>query len=262
MPKINLIHAREVLDSRGNPTVEVVALLEDGARGRAIAPSGASTGKAEVLELRDGDARRYQGRGVQKAVSNVNTEIGLSLRGHEATDQVAVDDFLTKLDGTLDKRRLGANALLGVSLAVAHAAAASARLPLFRYLGGASASELPVPMVNIMSGGIHGGGNIDFQDFQVIPLRAHRYSEALEDVVAIYKAMKDILKSRNVFRPGVADEGGYAPELPTNEAGFALMVEAIERAGFQPGKDAAIAIDVASSHFYDHGRYRLAAEGV
>lgn len=261
MPQINFIHGREVLDSRGNPTVEVVALLDDGARGRAIVPSGASTGKAEALELRDGDLRRYQGRGVQKAVTNVNAEIGPALRGHEAMDQVAIDGLLIKLDGTLDKRRLGANALLGTSLAVAHAAASSARLPLYRYLGGTSASELPVPMVNIISGGIHGGGNIDFQDFQVIPLRAQRFSEALEDVATIYQATKDVLKSRKMLTPGVADEGGYAPPLPTNEAGFELMGEAFERAGFQPGKDATIAVDVASSHFYERGRYRLAAEG-
>jgi enolase len=262
MPKIELIQAREVLDSRGNPTVEVTVLLDDGARGRAIVPAGASTGKAEALELRDGDATRYLGRGVLTAVANVNAEIGPSIRGHEATDQAAIDNLLITLDGTPDKRRLGANALLGVSLAVAHAAASSVRLPLYRYLGGASATELPVPMVNIMSGGIHGGGNIDFQDFQVIPLRARRLSEALQDVVAIYMAMKDALISRGVFRPGVADEGGYAPCLPTNEAGFELMVEAFERAGFRPGKDAAIAVDVAASHFYDRGSYRLVAEGV
>ncbi len=249
MSRLHFIHAREVLDSRGNPTVEVVVLLDDGARGRAIVPSGASTGKAEALELRDGDVRRYLGRGVRKAVTNVNAEIGPALLGHEATDQVAIDDMMVKLDGTTDKHRLGANALLGVSLAVAHAAASSARLPLYRYLGGASARELPVPMVNIMSGGIHGGGNIDFQDFQVIPLRARRYSEALEDVGAIYRAIKDVLRLRNVYNPGVADEGGYAPSLPTNEVGFELMVEAFERAGFQPGKEAAIAVDVAASHF-------------
>ncbi|HZP01224.1 MAG TPA: phosphopyruvate hydratase [Terriglobia bacterium] len=261
MPKIEFIHAREVLDSRGNPTVEVTALLDDGARGRAIVPSGASTGKAEALELRDGDATRYLGRGVSMAVANVNTEIGPSIRGHEATDQAALDNLLIKLDGTPDKRRLGANALLGVSLAVAHAAASSARLPLYRYLGGASATELPVPMVNIMSGGIHGGGNIDFQDFQVIPLRARRFSEALQDVVAIYRAAKDALQARGAYRPGVADEGGYAPCLPANEAAFELMLEAFERAGFRPGEDAAIAVDVAASHFYGGGTYRLVAEG-
>ncbi len=262
MPKISLVRAREVLDSRGNPTLEVEVFLDDGAFGRAIVPSGASTGKAEALELRDGDPKRYLGRGVLKAAANVMEVIAPALRGVNAMDQPVVDSRLIALDGTDNKGRLGANALLGVSMAVAHAAAASARLPLYRYLGGVAATELPVPMVNIMSGGIHGGGNIDFQDYQVIPLRARRYSEALADVVAIYRAMKDALRSRGVFRAGVADEGGYAPELKTNEQGFELMVEAIERAGLKPGKDAAIAVDVASSHFYANGRYSMVAEGV
>jgi enolase len=262
MPKISLVRAREVLDSRGNPTLEVRVFLDDGAFGRAIVPSGASTGKAEALELRDGDPKRYLGRGVLKASANVMEVIGRALRGVNAMDQPGVDSRLIALDGTDNKGRLGANALLGVSMAVAHAAAASARLPLYRYLGGVAATELPVPMVNIMSGGIHGGGNIDFQDYQVIPLRARRYSEALADVVAIYRAMKDALSSRGVFRAGVADEGGYAPQLETNEQGFELMVEAIERVGLKPGKDAAIAVDVASSHFYANGRYSMVAEGV
>ena len=262
MPKISLVRAREVLDSRGNPTLEAEVFLDDGAFGRAIVPSGASTGKAEALELRDGDPKRYLGRGVLKAAANVMDVIAPALRGVNAMDQPVVDSRLIALDGTDNKGRLGANALLGVSMAVAHAAAASARLPLYRYLGGVAATELPVPMVNIMSGGIHGGGNIDFQDYQVIPLRARRYSEALADVVVIYRAMKDALRSRGVFRAGVADEGGYAPELKTNEQGFELMVEAIERAGLKPGKDAAIAVDVASSHFYANGRYSMVAEGV
>ena len=262
MPKISLVRAREVLDSRGNPTLEAEVFLDDGAFGRAIVPSGASTGKAEALELRDGDPKRYLGRGVLKASANVMEVIAPALRGVNAMDQLVVDSRLIALDGTDNKGRLGANALLGVSMAVAHAAAASARLPLYRYLGGVAATELPVPMVNIMSGGIHGGGNIDFQDYQVIPLRVRRYSEALAEVVVIYRAMKDALRSRGVFRAGVADEGGYAPELKTNEQGFELMVEAIERAGLKPGKDAAIAVDVASSHFYANGRYSMVAEGV
>lgn len=241
--------------------MEVEVQLEDGAWGRAIVPSGASTGKAEALELRDGDSLRYLGRGVRRAVANVEQEIGPAMRGAEATDQSLVDDRLRSLDGTDDKRHLGANALLGVSLGVAQAAAASAGLPLYRYLGGASAVELPVPMVNILSGGIHGGGNFDFQDFMVVPLRAQRYSQALEDAVSVYRAMKDVLKSRSVYRAGVADEGGYAPDLPTNEAGFGLMVEALERAGFKPGQDAALAVDVAASHFFKKGRYRLETEG-
>ncbi len=236
--------------------------LEDGAFGRAIVPSGASTGKAEAIELRDANPKRYLGRGVQQAVANAEQVIGPALLGAEASDQAAVDALLRKLDGTDNKRRLGANALLGVSLAVARAAAASAGLPLYRYLGGSAAVVLPVPMVNILSGGLHGGGNIDFQDYMVIPLRARRYSEALEDVVSVYRAMKDALQSRGVYRAGVADEGGYAPALKTNESGFELMVEALERAGLEPGKDAGIAVDVAASHFLEKGRYRLAAEGV
>jgi enolase len=234
--------------------------LGDGAWGRGMVPSGASTGKAEALELRDGDPKRYHGRGVGKAVENVEQVIAPAVEGMEAGDQQALDARLRELDGTEAKSRLGANALLGVSLGVARAAAASARLPLYRYLGGAEARELPVPMVNILSGGLHGGGNIDFQDFQVIPLRAERYSEALHDVVLIYKTMKDVLQARGVYSAGVADEGGYAPRLASNEAGFELMVEAIARAGFKPGKDAAIAVDVAPSHLFAHGRYRLAIE--
>jgi enolase len=261
MPKISLVRAREVLDSRGNPTLEVEVFVDDGAFGRAIVPSGASRGKAEALELRDDDMKRYLGRGVLKGIANVVQVIAPALRGVNAMDQPLVDSRLVTLDGTADKGRLGANALLGVSMAVARAAAASARLPLYRYLGGATATELPVPMVNIMSGGIHGGGNIDFQDYQVIPLRVGRYSEALADVVAIYHAMKEALKSRGIYRPGVADEGGYAPALRTNEQGFELMVEAMERAGLQPGQDAAIAVDLASSHFYANRRYRMVAEG-
>jgi enolase len=261
MPKISLVRAREVLDSRGNPTLEVEVFVDDGAFGRAIVPSGASTGKAEALELRDDDMKRYLGRGVLKGLAIVVQVIAPALRGVNAMDQPLVDSRLIALDGTADKGRLGANVLLGVSMAVAHAAAASARLPLYRYLGGVTAIELPVPMVNIMSGGIHGGGNIDFQDYQVIPLRAGRYSDALADVVAIYRAMKDVLRSRGVFRAGVADEGGYAPTLKTNEQGFELMVEAIARAGLKPGQDAAIAVDVAASHFYANRRYRMVAEG-
>ncbi len=262
MPRVAALRAREVLDSRGNPTLEVDAVLEDGALGRAIVPSGASTGKAEALELRDGDPRRYLGRGVLNAVANVEQEIARALRGLEAGDQKAIDERLRALDGTENKRRLGANALLGVSLAVARAAAASAGLPLYRYLGGAGAVELPVPMVNILSGGVHGGGNVDFQDYLVVPLRATRYAQAIEDVTAVYRAMKEVLKTRGIYRAGVADEGGYAPCLPSNEAGFELMVEAIGHAGFEPGKDAALAVDVAASQFSRDGRYSLAVEGL
>lgn len=262
MPRIIEIHAREILDSRGDPTIEVDVALEDGAWGRATVPSGASTGRHEALELRDADSPRYLGRGVRKAVAGVNEEIALALRGMDALDQRAVDHRLRALDGTKTKRRLGANAILGVSLAVARAAAASAGLPLYRYLGGESAVELPVPMVNILSGGLHGGGNLDFQDYLVIPLRATSTSQALEDSAAVYRAMKDVLKSRAVYEAGVADEGGYASRLESNEQGLELMVEAIERAGFAPGRDAAIAVDVAASQFWHEGRYSLSVEGV
>ena len=260
MARIGNIRAREVLDSRGSPTIEVEVLLRDGACGRAIIPSGASTGKAEALELRDGDQRRYLGRGVQQAVANVKQEIAPALQGFEAFDQISIDTRLKTLDGTSNKQRLGANAVLGASLAVARASAASARLPLYRYLGGAGANELPVPMVNILSGGAHGGRNVDFQDFLVIPLRARTYAGALLDVVAVFRAMKVVLESHGVYPPGVADEGGYAPLLRTNETGFELMVEALERAGLRPGRDAAIAVDVAASQFCADGIYNLSCE--
>ncbi len=262
MPKIEHLRARQVLDSRGSPTIEVEVFLQDGSYGRALVPSGASTGKAEALELRDHDTKDYLGRGVRRAIANVEQAIAPEIMGMEAFDQAALDHKLLALDGTENKSRLGANAILGVSLGVARAAAASAGLPLYRYLGGVGAVELPVPMVNILSGGLHGGGNADFQDFLVIPLRAQRYSEALQDAVAIFRAMKEALKSRGVYVAGVADEGGYAPRLASNEAGFELMVEAFERAGFRPGQDAAIAVDIAASHLAERDRYRLSTEGV
>ena len=257
MARILGINAREILDSRGNPTLEVQVTLEDGSRGVAIVPAGASTGTHEAEELRDGELNRYGGMGVVKAVRSVEWEITQVLVGLEASDQTLVDGTLVRLDRTPDKRRLGANAILGVSLAVARAAATSARLPLYRYLGGAAANELPVPLVNIISGGLHGGGNIDFQDFMLVPLRAVTYSQALADVNAVYRAAKTVLQERGVYRPGVADEGGYAPALKTNESGFDVMVEAIQRAGLEPGRDAAIAVDVAASHFCERGTYRL-----
>ncbi|HET7216156.1 MAG TPA: phosphopyruvate hydratase, partial [Terriglobia bacterium] len=257
MAKIQGIYAREVLDSRGNPTLEAQITLEDGSRGVAIVPAGASTGTYEAAELRDGELIRYGGMGVVKAVQSVEWEITQVVVGLEASDQTLVDKTLIEFDQTPNKRRLGANAILGVSLAVARAAANSARLPLYRYLGGAAANELPVPLVNIMSGGIHGGGNVDFQDFMLVPLRAATYSQALADVNAVYRAAKSVLQDRGVYRAGVADEGGYAPALKTNEAGFEVMVEAMERAGLEPGRDAAIAVDVAATHFCERGNYRL-----
>ncbi|MGH9327527.1 MAG: phosphopyruvate hydratase [Terriglobia bacterium] len=262
MARIEHVQARQVLDSRGNPTVEVDVFLEDGALGRAIVPSGASTGSAEAVERRDKDPASYLGRGVLDPIQNVEQMIAGELRGMEASNQPFVDQRLCDLDGTPNKSRLGANALLGVSLAVARAAAVSAGMPLYRYLGGLEAVELPVPMVNVLSGGLHGGGNIDFQDYMLIPLRARRYSEALEDACAVFRAMKHVLKSRGILTPGVADEGGYAPALKSNEAGFELMVEAFEQAGFKPGSEAAIAVDVAASHFFQNGLYSLSAEGV
>ncbi|HET9178110.1 MAG TPA: phosphopyruvate hydratase [Terriglobia bacterium] len=257
MAKILRTYAREILDSRGHPTLEVEVALEDGSTGVSMVPAGASTGTHEAVELRDGELDRYGGRGVTKAVRSVEWEIPQVLAGLEASDQRHIDNTLIEFDQTPNKRRLGANAVLGVSMAVARAAAGSARLPLYRYLGGAGANELPVPMVNIMSGGIHGGGNIDFQDFMMVPLRAKTYSAALADVNAVYRAAREVLKERGVYRPGVADEGGYAPALESNESGFSIMVEAIERAGLQPGRDAAIAVDVAASHFYEQGKYHL-----
>jgi enolase len=262
MSRIHHLRARQILDSRGNPAVEVDALLEDGARGRAAVPSGASTGRYEAVELRDRDSLQYLGRGVTQAVSNVEGVIAPEVIGMEARAQQAVDKELIALDNTENKKRLGANAILGVSLAVARAAAASAGLPLYRYLGGIQAAELPVPMVNILSGGAHGGGNLDFQDFLVIPLRATSFSDALQDVVAVFKAMKDVLHTREALTAGVADEGGYAPNLQANEAGFELMVEAIERANLKPGRDAAIAVDVAASQFAVESGYRLRTDGL
>jgi enolase 1/2/3 len=260
MARIAAIRAREVLDSRGDPTVEVDVYLNDGARGRSIVPSGASTGKHEALELRDEDPRRFHGRGVRNAIEHVEVAVAPAVVGWEATDQAGLDRRLIALDGTRDKRRLGANALLGVSMAVARAAAISAGSPLYRYLGGANAAELPVPLVNILSGGLHGGGNFDFQDFMVVPLAARTFRQALEHAAAVHAAMKDVLKARGVYRAGVADEGGYAPRLDGNEAGLKLMTEAIERAGLKPGAEAAIAVDVAASQFFRHGHYHLEAD--
>lgn len=260
MANIAAIHAREVLDSRGDPTVEVDVFLNDGARGRAMVPSGASTGKHEALELRDSDPRRFGGRGVLIAVDNVEVIIAPALRGGEASDQAGLDARLIALDGTREKRHLGANALLGVSMAAARAAAASAGMPLYRYLGGPDASDLPVPLVNILSGGIHGGGNFDFQDFMVVPLAARNFAQAIEHAARVHVAMRHVLKDHGVYRPGVADEGGYAPAPGSNEAGFELMTEAITRAGLKPGTDAAIAVDVAASHFVRHGHYHLESE--
>jgi enolase len=261
---INQIHAREVLDSRGNPTIEVDLWLSGGALGRAIVPSGASTGQHEAVELRDGNPQRYGGRGVRQAVANVNQIIAPEVCRHgiEVTDQLRLDHLLRTLDGTPDKSRLGANAILGVSLAAAQAAAAALGIPLYRYLGGERAVELPVPMVNIISGGQHAAWNLDFQDFLIIPMSAPSYSEALAQCGAVYRAMPRLLTQRNQASSGVADEGGFGPLLSSNEEALNLLVDAIELAGYKPGRDVdlAIGIDVASSELYADGKYHLHRE--
>ena len=263
--KITGIHALEVLDSRGNPTVEVDLWLAGGALGRAIVPSGASTGKHEALELRDGDSARYDGKGVLRAVANVNEIIGPQLirKSLDATNQPGVDELLRTLDGTDDKSKLGANAILGVSLAAAHASANSLGIPLYRYLGGEFANELPVPMINIISGGEHSAWNIDFQDFMVIPVGATSYSEGLVWCRAVYQATSRLLTQRNLLPGGVADEGGFGPRLSSNEDALGLLVDAIDLAGFKAGvtRDLAVGIDVASSEFYQDGKYTLHTEG-
>jgi enolase len=261
---ISRIYAREVLDSRGNPTVEVDVWLWGGAFGRAIVPSGASTGRYEAVELRDGDPERYEGRGVLRAVDNVNHIIAPELCGREmdVTDQPEIDRLLQRLDGTSDKSKLGANAILGVSLATAHAAAASLEIPLYRYLGGEGADQLPVPMVNIISGGRHSNWSLDFQDFLVIPVGATSYNQALAWCAAVYRSTAHLLSQRHQTPLGVADEGGFGPRLSSNEEALELLVDAIELAGFRPGREAdlAIGIDVAASEFYSDSKYALRRE--
>ncbi len=259
MSSIDHIEGRQVLDSRGNPTVEVEVELESGAAGRAIVPSGASTGQFEAVELRDGgDA--FGGKGVQTAVDHVNGEIADTLLGFEAADQRGVDHALIDLDGTDNKARLGANAILGVSLAVAHAAAEERGLPLFRYVGGTNAHVLPAPMMNVLNGGVHADNNIDFQEFMVMPLGAASFSEALRWGAETYHALKKVLHDRNLST-AVGDEGGFAPNLESNEAAVQALVEAIEAVGLTPGQDMAIAMDPANSEIYRDGRYHLDGEG-
>jgi enolase 1/2/3 len=255
---VDLVEGREVLDSRGNPTVEVVVGLESGAEGRAIVPSGASTGEHEAVELRDGDDR-YGGKGVRGAVDNVNGEIADAILGLEGLDQRLIDGELIGLDGTDNKSRLGANALLGVSLAVAHAAAAEVELPLYRYVGGANAHVLPVPMMNVVNGGVHADNNVDLQEFMVMPVGAPSFSEALRWGVETYHALKALLQERKLST-AVGDEGGFAPDLASNEDAIRILVEAIERAGYTPGEDIAIALDPATSELYKDGAYHLASE--
>ena len=259
-PAIRRVYAREVLDSRGNPTVEVEVSGDGGAFGRAIVPSGASTGSHEARELRDGDPARYGGKGVRRAVANVREQIAPRLHGLPVTDQELIDRTLIELDGTADKSRLGANAVLGVSLACAHAAAASRGLPLWRHLDTGSAS-LPLPMINLISGGLHAGGNLDFQDFLLLPIGARSFSEALEMTVAVYRALAVGLASHGFEGVLVGDEGGFGPRLSSNEQAVELILDAIGHAGLHPGRDAALALDVASTHFHRDGFYHLADTG-
>ena len=260
MTAILSIKGREIIDSRGNPTVEVDVLLEDGAFGRAAVPSGASTGSLEALELRDGDAARYLGKGVLKAVDFVNSEIASVLTGIEAAEQLKIDRMMIALDGTPNKARLGANAILGVSLAVAKAAAQSAGLPLYRYLGGARAHVLPVPMMNIINGGAHADNPVDIQEFMVMPLSASSEAEAIRMGAEIFHALKKKLKDAGL-NTNVGDEGGFAPNVASSEEALSYIMQAIEAAGYRPGDDVALALDAASTEFYKAGRYVLAGEG-
>jgi len=259
MSAIREMKGRQILDSRGNPTVEVDVVLESGARGRAAVPSGASTGEKEAVELRDGDKKRWMGKGVSKAVANISKAIAPRLLGMEAFDQAAVDRVMIELDGTKTKGRLGANAILGVSLAVARAAAAESGQPLYRYLGGANARVLPVPMMNIINGGAHADNRLDLQEFMIMPVGAKRFSEALRMATEVFHTLKALLKQRGLST-AVGDEGGFAPDLQSNEEALSLIVEAIEGAGYRPERDIALALDAAASEFYEKGRYRLEAE--
>jgi enolase len=254
VPSIDVVVAREILDSRGNPTVEVEVGLDDGSTGRAAVPSGASTGAFEALELRDGDKSRYGGKGVEKAVLAVIEQIGPELVGYDATEQRLIDQAMLDLDATPDKSSLGANAILGVSLAVAHAASEASDLPLFRYLGGPNAHVLPVPMMNILNGGSHADSNVDIQEFMIAPIGAESFSEALRWGAEVYHTLKGVLKERGLST-GLGDEGGFAPNLDSNRDALDLIVEAIKKAGFQPGQDIALALDVAASEFYKDGSY-------
>ena len=262
MSVITDVFAREILDSRGNPTVEVEVYLEDGSMGRAAVPSGASTGAFEAVELRDGDKGRYMGKGVEKAVDNVNEIIAPELEGWDAYDQIGIDKMMIALDGTHNKGKLGANAILGVSIAVAKAAAESTGLSLYEYIGGTNAKTLPVPMMNIMNGGAHADNNIDIQEFMVMPVGATSFKEALRWGAEIYHSLKSVLKSKGLAT-GVGDEGGFAPNLPSNEDALKVIMEAIEKAGYKPGEQIKLALDVAANELFDEktGKYTLASEG-
>ncbi|MBI5166386.1 MAG: phosphopyruvate hydratase [candidate division NC10 bacterium] len=254
MSEIVEVNAREILDSRGNPTVEVDVILESGFQGRAAVPSGASTGEREALELRDGDERRYLGKGVTKAVENVNYVIAPEVIGLEASEQVMIDNVLCALDGTENKGKLGANAILGVSLAVAKAAAEEAGLPLYRYLGGVNARELPVPHMNILNGGLHADNNVDLQEFMIVPVGAPTFAEALRMGVEVFHCLKGVLKKRG-YNTAVGDEGGFAPNLKSNEEALEVILEAIEKASYRAGEEVFLALDPAASEFFEGGKY-------
>jgi enolase len=259
MSQIETVHARQILDSRGNPTVEVEVQLRSGAHGRAAVPSGASTGEFEATELRDGGSA-YGGKGVTKAVANVNGELADAVRGRDATDQAGLDGAMIELDGTPNKSRLGANAILGVSLAAARAAAAEESLPLWRYLGGEAAHVLPVPMMNVLNGGAHADNSVDFQEFMVVPVGTDRFAEALRMGAEVFHALKKTLHDRELGG-GVGDEGGFAPNLKSNEEALRMLIEGIEAAGYTPGDDVAIALDPAVSELYERSEYNLEHEG-
>jgi len=260
MTIISDVYAREVLDSRGNPTVEVEVRLESGAFGSAIVPSGASTGAYEAVELRDGDKDRYLGKGVEKAVENVNSIIAPEIIGYDALDQVAIDRKMIELDGTPNKAKLGANAILAVSIAVARAAADALDLPIYAYLGGFNSKTLPVPMMNIVNGGAHADNNVDVQEFMVLPVGAPTFKEALRTGAEIFHSLKSVLKSKGL-NTAVGDEGGFAPNFGSNEEALSTIIEAIEKAGYKPGVDVFLGMDVASTEFYKDGKYHLEGEG-
>lgn len=258
MSEIVGLHARQVLDSRGNPTIEVEAILNTGVMGRASVPSGASTGQREAIELRDGNKKKYMGRGVDKAIKNIHEKIAPAIMGFEVTDQVLIDQLMIDLDGTKNKAKLGANAILGVSLAVAKAAASDADLPLYQYIGGTNAKELPVPMMNVLNGGAHADNNVDIQEFMILPVGAKSFSDALRMGTEIFHHLKTVLKKRN-YNTAVGDEGGFAPDLKSNEEAIEVLLEGIKSAGYKAGKDILLALDVAASELYSNKKYILAA---
>jgi len=256
MPVIHKVHAREILDSRGNPTLEAEVILEDGTIGRAAVPSGASTGEREAVELRDGDKNRYLGKGVSKAVGNIKNTIAKKINGMNSLDQNLIDDVLIKLDNTKNKSKLGANALLGVSLAAAHASANYLKMPLYKYIGGVNAKTLPVPMMNIINGGKHADNTVDFQEFMIIPAGAKSFSEALRYGTEVFHSLRNVLHKKN-YNTNVGDEGGFAPNLKSNEEAIEVIMEAISKAGFKAGKDIYLGLDVASSEMWKNGKYNF-----